>query len=171
MDSTLRVVGVIIGRLTGKVPQDAQLVYEAMNTPSVSKPGKKMYRGLKSDDSVSVSDALVLLQNHGIGTVVTRHAPGAEQDAYGDLLAALTDPAKTAVAVLAKGPVVVTAVDTAVWLDAGGGAAPEGASPFISKWAAAGLGLIVAEVTGPTKSPPADWSRLRPRRESAGRRE
>lgn len=173
MDSTLRVVGVIIGGLTGTVPQGAQLVCEAMNTPSVSKPGKKMYRGLKSDDSVSVSDALVLLQNHGIGTVVTRRAPGAEQDAYGDLLAVLTDPAKIAVAVLEKGPVVVTAADdeSTLWLDSGAGSAPEGAAAFIDNWVDAGLELIVAEVTGPTKLPPADWSRLRPRRESAARQE
>lgn len=191
MTDVLLATATTIGRLTGTTPREAQLVFEAMRTPSAVKPGRAMYRGRKTDDRVDVVDALVLLGNHGIATALTTFGQDDGAAALAELSAAVADPGKAVlVALRSAAPddrhVVVTGLDVAagtVWLDdstwtdadAESGrprpaalAAP--VAEFLRDWRAAGFVAIVAELTGAPAPPPVPWSRVRPRRESADAR-
>lgn len=179
MDSVLLVVATTIGRLRGAAPRETRIVYEAMNSPSVSKPGRKMYRGLRTDDTVSIDDARVLLQQHGIGSVATTYDTGAQ--ALRALSDALVDDSKVAIVPVEGGHAVVAAVDsrshTVRFDHSYPAAAVSGSLPrelsfdgFVSSWGAARFGLVVAELAGETASPPKPWTTLGPRREAARRR-
>jgi hypothetical protein len=176
MDSVLLVVATTIGRLRGEAPREARIVYEAMNSPSVSKPGRKMYRGLRTDDTVSIDDARVLLQQHGIGSVATTYDTGAQ--ALRALSDALADDSKVAIVPVEGGHAVVAAVDsrshTVRFDDSYPAEAPVGGSlprelsfdDFVSSWGTARFGLVVAELAGEPASPPKPWTMVSPRRES-----
>jgi hypothetical protein len=151
-----------IGQLTGRAPTDAQIVHEAMHTPSMSKPGAMMYRGRKTDDRVSVADMRQLLTNHGIGTAVRTYSADAASTAVDDLTSALADRDK-AVLVVLRGP--VEGVDRAELVtDA---SAQVGRESFMPAWKETGYTLIVAEVVETPQPRRANWTRLRPRRETA----
>ena len=175
MDSVLLAVATTIGRLRGEVPREARIVYEAMNSPSVSKPGRKMYRGLRTDDTVSMDDARVLLQQHGIGWVATTYDTG--EQALRALNDALADDSKVAIVPVDGGHAVVAAVDsrahTVRFDDSYPAAAVRGSRPrevslddFVSSWGIARFGLVVAELVGEPASPPKPWTMVSPRRES-----
>lgn len=177
MDSALLVAAIAISRLTGKAPRQAQLIFEAMTTPSVSLPGKSMYRGTKTDHRVSVSDARMLLKNYGINTTAVRYPHGDSAEALQLLVDLTEDSTKVVIAVLPDRPVVVVDVDRgrhAVVLDEGPpGDATRHVSPeiplgeFVIAWETADLEVIIAESADPPTPMPATWSALRPRRESA----
>lgn len=174
MDSVLRAVATTIGRLRGEAPREARIVYEAMNTPSVSKPGRKMYRGLRTDDTVSIDDARVLLQQHGIGSVATTYGTG--EQALRALNDTLADDSKVAIVPVAGGHAVVAAVDSlahTVRFDDSYPAAVCGSRPrevslddFVSSWGIPRFAFVVAELAGEPACPPKPWTMVSPRRES-----
>ena len=150
-----------------------------MHTPSVTKPGKMMYRGRKSNDSVSIPDARQLLKNRGISTVLTEYRVDDGGKALGDLSIAVADPEKAAM-VGVRGAtiweadvdreVVVTDLDATTNTVCLNGICDEqfevSLDHFVTAWQASGFELIVAEVTEQPEPRPATWMRIRPRRES-----
>ncbi len=174
-----------IGRLTGKTPTEAQIAYDAMHTPSLTRPGKMMYRGRKTNDDVSLADARKLMENRGIATTVTAYGAGEDAEALDGLTAALRDPG-TCLLVHLGGEIERTVVVMGV--DAGrgevtiehrcatgscdGAGAPQYGSEvialdaFMRAWRSGGFTLMIAELTSMPAPPPGTWQNLRPRRES-----
>ncbi|MDA2894201.1 hypothetical protein PDG61_25055 [Mycolicibacterium sp. BiH015] len=140
----------------------------------MSEPGRKMYRGLRTDDTVSIDDARVLLQQYGIGSVATTYDTG--EQALRALNDTLADDSKVAIVPVEGGHAVVAAVDSRahiVRFDDSYAAAVCGSRPrevslddFVSSWGTARFGLVVAELAGEQASPPKPWTMVGPRRES-----
>jgi hypothetical protein len=187
MHCMLTTTALTIGQLTGTAPRDAQIVYEAMHTPSVSRPGTRMYRGRKTDDRISSSDMRQLLANHGISTVRTTYPADGASAAVRDLSAALADPDKAALVALCGAVEGADSVEVVARVDKRGmvtlrdsdpssvdansgrplGADVEiDAETFMVAWGAAGFELIVGEVTETPEPRSATWTKLEPRRES-----
>lgn len=93
MNCVLMSTAMAIGQLTGKTPTEPQIVFEALNTESVSEPGRPMYLGLKSNIGITNLDALTLLKNHGIGSHEQGY-PGQPDVALQVVKDALADPNK-----------------------------------------------------------------------------
>ncbi|MCV7059554.1 hypothetical protein [Mycolicibacterium vaccae] len=159
-----------------------------MHTPSVTRPGRTMYRGLKSADDLSVADARQLLANRGIRTVATSYRHEHSMNALRDLVAAVGAADKLAVVGIRDGPegsdvrdVVVARLDVeadSVVIDSGAAAStppPDDLSgehttdmsldAFMLAWRDGGFELAVAELVASPESRAAPWRTLRPRRE------
>lgn len=169
-----------IGQLTGRTPTEDQIVFEAMHTASVTKPGKMMYLGRKSDDGVSIPDARLLLKNRGISTVFTRYAADEGGKALEDLMIAVAEPNASAM-VGVHGATILDAdeIREVVVVDLGAtsdkvclhdscaaAAVEVSLSDFMVAWKVGGFELVVAELTEQPARQSATWLRIRPRRES-----
>ena len=93
----------MIGQLTGKMPTERQIVFEAMRTPSDVLPGQMMYWGLKNQWRWAYyKDAQKLLTHHGVDSTLTEYS-NQPDIALENLKTALSDPDKaTMVAIHAQ---------------------------------------------------------------------
>ena len=99
----LMATSMMIGQLTGKMPTERQITYEAMHTPSdipaLKAKGKMMYWGLKNSNRWAYyDDAKKLLAAHGVSSTITTYSKtdGADE-AWAALTATLADPDKAVV--------------------------------------------------------------------------
>lgn len=169
MDGVLAAVATTIGRLTGRVPTEPQMVFDAMHTPSVVKPGAMMYRGSKTQDRVDLADGLRLLQGHGIRTTRMVCEKGCSAADFLDLQQTLS----------ARGVEVLVGVDetfavvcgsdrdggTVTLCSPGDGVSEVPLAEFLSRW---DLQIITAQLCSEPEARTVTWRKLRPRREAAG---
>lgn len=77
----------VIGQLTGVMPDPQQIIYEALTTPSTVKPGP-MFNPKTGTNS---ADVLALLEKHGIAAVSTQYSKGQADLAWDNLKQTLID--------------------------------------------------------------------------------
>lgn len=108
-DCVLMSVAGVVGLLTGRAPNEAQIVYRAMNLLSVRQEyaGKVMYRGMRdSAKGAFYEDARELLKQYGIDSNVSwygnygSHNTYYEDEAMEKLKSALADPDKAIIAAI-----------------------------------------------------------------------
>lgn len=98
-DCVLMSTAMAIGQLTGRTPTEAQIVFEAMNTPSRVDPDRMIYRGLKNSGKWAYSaDAIALFELHGLSATRSSYQLDAGDEAFEALKTTIADPAKAVIA-------------------------------------------------------------------------
>lgn len=88
--ATLMSAAMVISALTGQTVTAQSIVDEAMNTDSVARPGRAMYLGAGSGDWAWPTDAVQLLENHGIKVTTVFFTKSQQQRALDTIESALS---------------------------------------------------------------------------------
>lgn len=88
--ATLMSAAMVISALTGQTVTAQSIVNEAMNTDSVARPGRPMYLGAGSGDWAWPTDAVQLLENHGIKVTTVFYTKSQQQRALDTIETALS---------------------------------------------------------------------------------
>ena len=88
--ASLMAAAMVISAVTGHTVTAQDIITEAMNTDSVSIAGYKMYDGPTTGDWVWASDAVQLMETHGVKTTTVYYTKTQEQRALDTVEAALT---------------------------------------------------------------------------------
>ena len=112
--SNLMSAAMVISRLTGQTVTAQDIITEAMNTDSVARPGRAMYLGTDSGDWVWATDAVQLMENHGVKVTTIYYTKSQEQRALNTVEGALSQGKSVIVSINGK---VVSAGDESqeVW--------------------------------------------------------
>ena len=80
----------VISALKGQTVTAQNIIDEAMNTDSVAQPDRKMYLGTDTYDWVWASDAVQLMENHGLKVTTVYYTKSQEQRALNGVETALS---------------------------------------------------------------------------------
>jgi hypothetical protein len=87
--SNLMAAAMVISALKGQTVTAQDIISEAISTDSIAQPGRKMYLGTDTFDWVWASDAVQLLENHGIKVTTVYYTKTQGQRALDGVEAAL----------------------------------------------------------------------------------
>ncbi|MCV7174167.1 C39 family peptidase [Mycolicibacterium sphagni] len=112
--ANLMAAAMVISALTGQTVTAQSIVDEAMNTDSVARPGRAMYLGPGTGDWVWASDAVQLMENHGLKVTTVYYTKSQEQRALDTVESALSQGKSVIVSI--NGTVVTTGdADQGAW--------------------------------------------------------
>jgi Peptidase_C39 like family len=100
--ANLMAAAMVISALKGQTMTAQDIITEAMNTDSIAQPNRKMYRGTDTFDWVKASDAVQLLENHGIEVSTVYYTKSQDQRAWNGIVTALTQGKSVIVAINGK---------------------------------------------------------------------
>jgi hypothetical protein len=88
--SNLMAAAMVISAITGQTVTAQNIIDEAMNTDSVARPGRAMYLGTDTYDWVWATDAVQLMENHGVKVTTVYYTKSQEQRALNTVETALS---------------------------------------------------------------------------------
>lgn len=88
--SNLMAAAMVISAITGQTVTAQNIIDEAMNTDSVARPGRAMYLGTNTYDWVWATDAVQLMENHGVKVTTVYYTKSQEQRALNTVETALS---------------------------------------------------------------------------------
>jgi hypothetical protein len=88
--SNLMAAAMVISAITGQTVTAQNIIDEAMNTDSVARPGRAMYLGTDTYDWVWATDAVQLMENHGVKVTTVFYTKSQEQRALNTVETALS---------------------------------------------------------------------------------
>ncbi len=88
--ASLMSAAMVISALKGQTVTAQNIIDEAMNTDSVAQPDRKMYLGTDTYDWVWASDAVQLMENHGLKVTTVYYTKSQEQRALNGVETALS---------------------------------------------------------------------------------
>ncbi|BBY64058.1 C39 family peptidase [Mycolicibacterium helvum] len=88
--SNLMAAAMVISALKGETVTAQDIITEAMNTDSVARPGRAMYLGTDTYDWVWATDAVQLMETHGIKVTTVYYTKSQEQRALDTIETALS---------------------------------------------------------------------------------
>ncbi|MBB3601134.1 hypothetical protein FHT40_000767 [Mycolicibacterium sp. BK556] len=88
--SNLMAAAMVISAITGQTVTAQSIIDEAMNTDSVARPGRAMYLGTNTYDWVWATDAVQLMENHGVKVTTVYYTKSQEQRALNTVETALS---------------------------------------------------------------------------------
>ena len=100
--ASLMSAAMVISALTGQTVTAASIITEAMNTDSVAQPGRPMYLGTDTYDWVWATDAVQLMENHGVKVTTFIYTKSQEQRALATVENALSQGKSVIVSISGK---------------------------------------------------------------------
>ncbi|SBS76060.1 conserved exported hypothetical protein [uncultured Mycobacterium sp.] len=100
--ASLMAAAMVISAITGQTVTAQSIVNEAMNTDSVAQPGRAMYLGTDTYDWVWASDAVQLMETHGIKVTTVYYTKSQQQRALDAIETALSQGKSVIVSISGK---------------------------------------------------------------------
>ncbi|EHB55016.1 hypothetical protein MycrhDRAFT_2210 [Mycolicibacterium rhodesiae JS60] len=100
--SNLMAAAMVISAITGQTVTAQNIIDEAINTDSVARPGRAMYLGTNTYDWVWATDAVQLMENHGVKVTTVYYTKSQEQRALNTVETALSQGKSVIVSINGK---------------------------------------------------------------------